>query len=151
MRIEAIPTELAQRIRREMRDEFGHALHVQAIEEAGSAPCRHCLQMARPGEEMVLFSYQPFARDFGPYSEVGPIFLHVRDCPRYQGENIPPDYANRTLVIRAYDHQHRIHDAVVAPPDAVAATAATFLSDSAVAYVHARHQTYTCYAFRFER
>lgn len=151
MKIEAISTELAQRIRREMRDEFGHVLHPQTIEEAGSAPCRHCLQMAGPGEEMVLFSYRPFSRDFGPYSEVGPVFVHLRECARYDGNGIPSDYAARTLVIRAYDREHRIHDATVALPENVASAAARFLSEDAVAYVHARHQLYTCYAFRFER
>lgn len=133
-----------------LRDDFGHKLRVETIE--GTAPCRHCLRIAQPDERMILLSYRPFAADIGPYSEVGPIFIHAHECERYpETSEIPPDFTGRDLVIRAYDHRHSICGAVVARAGTVLDRAAELLAGPDAAYVHARHTTYTCFDFQIER
>ena len=145
-----MPTEAAERARATLRDEFGHDLRPEIIQ--GAAPCRHCLRIAQPGEKMLLLSYRPFAADFGPYSEVGPIFIHADACERYRDEQaIPADFAGRELVMRAYNRQHAIHNSVIAPPGMALERAAAFLENPQVAYVHVRHTTYTCFDFQIER
>ncbi len=105
MRVSAISTALAERIRTDLRDEFGHKLNPQIID--GDAPCRHCLRVAPPGEKMILFSYRPFETDHGPYSETGPVFIHAAKCERYDGAGIPPDFASRELDRSRIQHAPR--------------------------------------------
>ena len=150
LKVVGIPTEAAERARTTQRDDFGHDLHPEIIQN--TAPCRHCLRIAQPGEKMLLLSYRPFAADFGPYSEIGPIFIHADACERYREERvIPADFDARELVIRAYNHQHAIYDSTIASPGMALQRAAAFLEDPNVAYVHARHTTYTCFDFQIER
>ncbi len=150
LRIVAIATGVAEQIRSSMKDDFGHDLRVQIVTD--TAPCRHCLRIAGPGERVILFSYRPFPADYGPYSEIGPIFIHADACDRYsREESFPADFAPRELVIRAYDEHHAICDAAIAPPGGALEQAATFLEDSRVRYVHARARTYTCFDFQIER
>ena len=149
VRISGIPTEVANRIRKQMRDDFGHELRIQIVD--GAAPCRHCLRIAQAGERMILFSYRPFAEDRGPYSEIGPVFVHADPCSRYSETSLPPDYADRELVVRAYDAADTIAESVIVPARQAVAHASSFLQDPRVQYVHARHPAYGCYAFRIER
>ena len=149
VKVVAIPTEAAERARVTLCDDFGHSLTPQVVD--GPAPCRHCLRIAQAGERMILLSYRPFAQDNGPYSEVGPIFIHADACQRYAGEGLPPDFAPRELVVRAYDENHAIADSTIAPPGEALDRAAAFLADPRIGYVHVRHTTYTCFDFQIER
>ena len=101
---------------------------------------------------MILLSYRPFSGDHGPYSEIGPIFIHADACARYgETDQLPADFGGRELVVRAYSRENAIQDAAIAPPGQGMAQAATFLEHSEVAYVHIRHTTYTCFDFQIER
>ncbi len=64
LRILPIPESFADEARR-----AGHAPRV--VEEAHSAPCRVCLEDARPGEAVLLCRYSPFAHDV-PHSGMMP-------------------------------------------------------------------------------
>ncbi|MEO6914163.1 MAG: DUF1203 domain-containing protein [Candidatus Baltobacteraceae bacterium] len=140
----AIPIEVAHAARTTMQDAFGHNLHV--VKEQG--PCRLCLRIAEGPEEMILLSYRPLP-DRGPYAEIGPIFIHARECTPYtEPENFPRDFLSRPLILRAYDHQGRIVDAVVAQPGDAERQALNFLQNSSVAEVHVRHISYTCFDFK---
>lgn len=144
VRFVAIPVEIAARARETMRDEFGHDLHVQHVAE----PCRVCLRIPHEPEPMVLISYRPMP-DSGPYAEVGPIFIHAGDCGRYSDEaSFPAAFAARPLVVRAYSHGGEIVDAIVAPPGEGENAVRRFLDDPAVAEVHVRHTSYTCFDFK---
>jgi Protein of unknown function (DUF1203) len=143
----AIPNEVAARARRTGKDAFGH--NIQVLMEHG--PCRSCLRISEEPEEFLLLSYQPLP-DRNPYAEVGPIFIHARECEPYSmPEQFPADFARRELVVRAYDNDGRIADATVAKPGEAPAAAAHFLSDPTVAEVHVRHTSYTCFDFKVVR
>jgi hypothetical protein len=130
-----------------MRDRFGHQLHVTTTQ----APCRLCLRISPNPEQLILLSYQP-SRDSGPYAEIGPIFVHARACERYDAsETFPEDFRSRSLVVRAYNDAGEIADAVVAGPGEAEERAREFLQNPAIAELHVRHVSYTCFDFKIIR
>ena len=98
-----IPTGTARRWRQTGADDRGQPLHRRVADGPGF-PCRHCLQLAGPGEAMLLGSYDlPHPR--GVYWTPSPIFLHARDCARFEApdEIAPIVLANGLVSVRAYD------------------------------------------------
>ncbi|WP_270933894.1 DUF1203 domain-containing protein [Falsiroseomonas oryzae] len=98
-----IPTATARRFRATGRDDRGLALHRRAVDGPGY-PCRHCLRLGEPGESMLLGSYD-LPRPQGVYWTPSPIFLHERDCPRFEAEDeiAPIVLANGIVSVRSYD------------------------------------------------
>ncbi len=141
-----IPDPVAALARRSLRDAFGHQLHV----ERNQAPCRSCLRISKAPEDLILLSYQPLP-DTTPYAEIGPIFIHAHECTPYGSAEFPSDFLERELVVRAYNLQGRIADAVVAAPGEAEHAAAHFLDGSTIAEVHVRHRSYTCFDFKVIR
>lgn len=99
-----IPTETAERFRRTGIDDNGNAIRRVTASEAGGFPCRHCLYFAKPGEMMLLGSYN-LPRPLGIYWTPSPIFLHAETCARFLDEDrVAPIIEGGTLVsVRAYD------------------------------------------------
>jgi len=98
-----VPTETARRWRETGTDDRGQTLHRRVADGPGF-PCRHCLRLAGPGEAMLLGSYDlPHPR--GVYWTPSPIFLHARDCARFEArdEIAPIVLANGLVSVRAYD------------------------------------------------
>jgi len=149
LRFVPLPTAFVQEARLRRIDGFGHGL--EAFPADGPSPCRHCLRYVCEGTPLLLMSYRPLD-DRNPYAEVGPIFICAEDCSRYEeASEFPPDFLNRSLVVRAYDRAGRIFDAVVAEPGTAQDIAESFLSDECVAEVHVRNPSYGCFDFRVER
>jgi hypothetical protein len=150
LKIIAMPTEAANRVRSEMHDDFGNAL--SPLVSDGSGPCRHCLRYADRGDRLLLFSYKPFAHP-GPYQEVGPVFVHADGCERFAGDGeFPADFTQRPLVLRPYDAADNVQDSqVFAEAGGAERAAQALLENPDVAYVHARSRTRGCYMFRIER
>src|SRR4029453_16223632 len=100
----------------EIADAARHAVNAGSADHAlitvdspGSSPCRHCLRWAQPGERVILFPYAAIPSGH-PYSETGPIFVHVDECQRYSATNeYPADFRNGR-VFRAYDAKTKIMD-----------------------------------------
>jgi Protein of unknown function (DUF1203) len=147
LRYVAIPQEIADEARETRRDRFGHELSVVETQ----APCRVCLRISKHPEKLILLSYQPLP-DTGPYAEVGPIFVHAARCRRYVDEpSFPDDFSDRRLVLRAYGRDGRIANALVAEAGTAPQRAAALLSDTQVAEIHVRHESYTCFDFKIQR
>ena len=100
----AIATSTAERFRRTGEDDNGNQLRRVVATLAGGFPCRHCLQLATPGDVMLLGSYN-LPRPCGIYWTPSPIFLHEAVCPRAETENeiAPIVRANPLVSVRAYD------------------------------------------------
>lgn len=98
-----IPTETARRFRHGGRDDRGNALHRRLV-DGQAFPCRHCLRLGEPGEAMLLGSYD-LPRPRGVYWTPSPIFLHERDCARFEAEDeiAPIVLANGIVSVRSYD------------------------------------------------
>jgi Protein of unknown function (DUF1203) len=150
MNVTAIPSDLAATVRRSTHDASGNALEPE-FQERGGNPCRHCLRRATAGERLTLFSHSPFDRH-NPYKEYGPIFVHSDGCERYATQNeLPPDFADRPIVLRAYDFEQRIARVAVVVDGATDLRARELLSDPEIAFLHARSFTHGCYLFRIDR
>ena len=142
-----VPESVAKEARETLRDRFGHDLAIAKE----LAPCRVCLRISKEPEDLILLSYQPLA-DTGPYAEVGPIFVHAAPCEPYSSADVfPEDFATRRLILRAYGHDGRIVDALVAEPGTAPQRAAQLLENPAVAELHVRHVSYTCFDFKIVR
>jgi len=113
-------------------------------------PCRHCLQWARPGERVVLFPYAsiPPGR---PYSESGPIFVHVESCAAYAPPDRYPQNFRRHRVLRAYDANHDMIDAIVVPDDQPEPVIEHLFQNPQTSFLQARSVTRGCYTFKIER
>lgn len=115
-------------------------------------PCRHCLQLIAEGDEMLVLAHRPFTT-LQPYAEVGPIFLHQHDCPRYESAQLPAWFARlQPALIRGYgpDDCIRYDTGQALPGPELSAACERILSDASVAYVHIRSK-FGCFQCRVER
>ncbi|MCI0752257.1 DUF1203 domain-containing protein [Teichococcus vastitatis] len=99
-----ITTATAERFRRTGLDDRGNTLRRRIADGAGAFPCRHCLQLAQPGEVVLLGSYD-LPAPLGIYWTPSPIFLHADPCSRFAeaGRVAPIIQANPLVSVRAYD------------------------------------------------
>lgn len=147
--ITAIDSAVAQRCRDEIATGARPGRRV-TLDEPG-APCRHCLQPGEVGDEMLLFTFQPFA-GAGPYAVPSPIFLHADHCERYptHGE-IPALVRSGLRAVRSYDDRHDLIDGEVAAGANLASTIERLLEDARAAYLHVHSATAGCYTCRVDR
>ena len=147
-RVVALDTAIAETARRRAAE--GAADHQRSIVHAErSAPCRHCLRWAQPGESVVLFPFPAIAAH-RPYAESGPIFVHAEACPRYATPAEFPADLRQNRVARAYNRNDEIVAAELAGDD-LEATAERLLADEAVEFLHVRSASHGCYTFKVER
>jgi hypothetical protein len=148
-RIVPVPTEIADAARRAVNaGAVDHALIT--VDEPGSAPCRHCLQWAQPGERVILFPYAAIPPG-QPYSETGPIFVHANECQRYSATNeYPADFRNGR-VFRAYDSNYNIIDAQIVNGNDPEIAIESLFQNADTAFVDVRSVTRGCFTFRVQR
>lgn len=125
---------------------------VEHLVANGGEPLRCCLRNARPGEETILFGYEP-PLPTSPYREIGAVFAHAESCIGPNSTtDYPQDWRGRPQVLRAYDIRgwihvaSRMHDGQ--DPESVIAT---MLANSAVTQIHSRNIAYGCYMFTITR
>jgi hypothetical protein len=148
-RISPLSHDLISRIRREMKDDFGHALSVRR--DSSRHQCRACLQLTEPEEGFIFLAYSPFTSD-QPYAEVGPIFIHERECRPYEDtREYPAEFPREAVVLRAYNQCDEIEDAVFVGNQPVEQVIAWLFENTRVSYLHARNSTYGCFMFRIDR
>lgn len=147
-RVVALSTPVAQTARdKAAAGASNHKLSIVQAEQ--SAPCRHCLTWAKPGERVILFPFQAIASD-RPYAESGSIFVHADPCARYEAsDEFPPELRNGRAV-RAYNNEDEIIAGEIAN-GAPEETAARLLQDERAKYLHVRSATHGCYTFKVER
>ena len=143
-------------LRTDIADAARHALAVGApdhalltADSASAYPCRHCLQWANSGEQMILF---PFAAvGDGPYQERGPIFVHAEPCTRYANTASYPAEFRSGRAVRAYDAQNSMIDARVVNGEPVEVVIDEMLKNPAAEFLHVRSATRGCYTLGVER
>lgn len=118
----------------------------------GGEPLRCCLRDAHPGEEAILFGYEP-PLPTSPYREIGAVFAHAESCLEPNSTaDYPRDWRGRPQVLRAYDIRGWIHEASRMhdgeDPESVIAT---MLANFEVAQIHSRNIAYGCYMFTITR
>ncbi|MGH7191714.1 MAG: DUF1203 domain-containing protein [Acetobacteraceae bacterium] len=99
-----IPSDTAARFRATGKDDRGNTLRELEVTDAHAFACRHCLFYARPGEIMLLGSYD-LPRPRGIYWTPSPIFVHAEACPAFASDDMlaPIVRENALVSLRAYD------------------------------------------------
>jgi len=114
-------------------------------------PCRASLEDAKPGDELLLLSYEHQPAD-SPYRASGPIFVRRGSMRAMPAPGVVPPYVSRRLMsLRAYDAGHMMIGAEVCEGEEVATELERLFADPAVAYVHlhnARRGCFSCVAHR---
>ena len=144
----ALSTEVAEAARRRATENVSDH-RVVVVDSPHTAPCRHCLQWAEPGERVILFPYDAIQQG-RPYSERGPIFVHADPCPRYEESRYPKQFG-QGRVFRAYNSASDLIDACLPNGEAPEAVIAKLFENPETAFVHARSATHGCYTFKVER
>jgi hypothetical protein len=149
-----IPTETADRFRRTGIDDNGNQLRRMVATPTGNYPCRHCLHLGRPGETMLLGSFN-LPRPLGIYWTPSPIFLHESECERAEahGEVAEIIRRNPLISVRAYDAADQcIYDlGHVGPGETIDAPLCHALSDPRTAFVNIHTARPGCLLSRVER
>lgn len=102
-------------------------------------PCRRCLEDGLLGEEMLLVPYDPFPVA-SPYTGPGPIFVHRKDCMRYQCDGSVPDQQRRRLLsVRTYDANQMMTGRTLVGGKDLAERAESFFADAKVDYLHVHY------------
>ena len=149
-----VPTATAKRFRETGRDDRGNTLRHMLADAPAGYPCRHCLRLARPGEPVLLGSYD-LPAPLGIYWTPSPIFLHADPCPAFDepGTLAPTVRANPLVSIRAYDAADQcLYDlGHVTPGDAAEPALARALADRRTAFVNIHTARPGCLLTRVER
>jgi hypothetical protein len=148
-RVVPLNSEVAKEARR--KAQAGTPDHaIVEVDSPGGYPCRHCLQWAKPGEQVVLFPYAsiPAGR---PYAESGPIFVHAEACEPYTAIDRYPENFRRHRVLRAYDAKDNMIDAIVVSDDRPEAVIEHLLQNPQTSFLQARSVTRGCFTFKIER
>jgi hypothetical protein len=149
-RVIAIPEEFASKVRATLKaPRYGHPAHVEVA--AGYGPCRACLQKFREGEEeRILFTFDPFA-GLDSYPSPGPVFIHRKDCPRYDAEGFPSEIRDLPLTLEAYGPDRWIVARERVADGNVDGAVGRLFGNAEVEYIHVRNTEAGCYIARIER
>ena len=151
IRVIAIPTEIADAVRRAHKDpRYGHPAHTSIAAEG--APCRHCLQIIAAGaEEATLFTYDAF-EGIESLPLPGPVYIHAEACERYpENGGFPSALRKSPRTLNGYGRGRRLVAAEYVEDHNVDAGIERLFARQDVDYIHVRSTTAGCYTFRIER
>lgn len=153
LRFIALDSDLARAWRGGAPDANGQPPERQ-VSDGGGNPCRHCLDDIAEGAPMLVLAHRPFPAP-QPYAELGPIFLHAEDCPRYaETAAVPAMFLRReAILLRGYGADDRIVYGTgrVIPTGEIAPLARHLFQRPEIAYIHLRSASNNCYQCRIER
>ena len=150
IRVVAIPTEIAEAVRRTMKDpQFGFPAYTNVA--AGDAPCRHCLRIISAGMRQTLFTYDAFD-GVEKLPLPGPVYVHAEGCERYPEDGGFPDVLRESpRTLNAYGRGRKLVAQEYVQGENVDSTIEKLLGRGDVDYIHVRSTTAGCYTFRVER
>lgn len=148
--IHPIPPEVLDPVRASGVDPLGKP--VERLVAEGGDPLRCCLRNAEPGEDLILFGYEP-PLPASPYRESGAVLAHANHCAGPDStESYPKEWYGRPQVLRAYDRRGWIHDTTrVHDGQDPEGTLADMFADPDVVQVHSRNVAWGCYMFAITR
>jgi hypothetical protein len=154
-RIVPLSKEYARRIRKELRDDFGHEVVEQFA--TGYGPCRVSLKPFRPGiDKRLLFSHSPFNID-NAFNQPGPVFIHADDVDEYSEvdrfpRQLKADNKNFPLTLIGYNRvQQMTYSRMVGDDDVDELIEHIFEGHADVEYLHARNAEAGCFICKIER
>lgn len=149
-RVAGLPSHVAREARATGRSPgYGHPVHRETA--TGTGPCRSCLGLFDIGaEERLLLTYRPDSGD-QTVGAPGPVFIHARECSRYEGSTVPSGLTKLPLLFEARTQDGRILHSVAASGTTADQVIRTFLQDASVDFVALRHGEAGCFVARVER
>jgi hypothetical protein len=150
-RIRPLDASTLATVRAQGRDVSGTP--VEQVVATGGEPVRCCLRNAVPGEELILFGYEPRLPKQSPYREIGAVYAHASSCDAdAEYAQYPSDWMPRAQVLRAYDERGWIHPATTVHDGTDPVTALErVLAEPGVVEVHSRNIDYGCFMFSATR
>lgn len=150
MRIVAIPTGVAEEVRRTMRGPF-HGLPAHRELAGEGVPCRHCLRLIAAGEEAILFTYDRFS-GIDQLPQPGPVYVHARECARYdESGGFPEELRGSPRTLEGYGQGRRLVAQRYVTDGMFEAAVAELFGNEEVEYVQVHSTTAGCFTFRIER
>jgi hypothetical protein len=122
----------------------------------GGWPLRCCLTDSQVGDRLAIIAFSPFPWA-SAYRETGPVVVHVDGCPGRPDGALPPQFAGRRQLLRAYGvHDGRDHSQVydlnrIVEPGGLDEAITALLADARVELLHARNVLPGCYSFTATR
>lgn len=151
----SLDTKIVRSLQNGGLDANGQAPEITVSDGAGN-PCRHCLENIDEGEEILILAYRPFAA-VQPYAELGPIFLHAKECAAYMrstDEEKPTVLKTSSdYLLRGYDENERIvyGTGCITPNEEITSKAEALFDNEKVKFIHVRSASNNCYQARIER
>jgi hypothetical protein len=151
IRIVAIPTEVAERVRKTMRAAF-HGFPVHAELAADDAPCRHCLRTILAGKDRrILFTYDRF-EGIETLPQPGPVYIHADSCQRYEGElGFPEELRSSPRTLEAYARGRGLLGLQYVADGKFEPVVEKLFGHNEVDYIQVHSTTAGCFTFRIER
>lgn len=151
IRVVAIPTEIADLVRKTMRAPvYGFPAHSELGTDG--APCRHCLRTIAAGvDRRILFTYDRFA-GIESLPQPGPVYIHAGDCTRYPGDaGFPEELRGSPRTLEAYARGRRLVAQEYVADGRFEPVIEQLLAQPEVEYIQVNSTTAGCYTFRIER
>lgn len=151
IRVVAIPTEVANSVRRTMR---APVYEFPAHSELGTddAPCRHCLRTIVGGvDRRILFTYDRFA-GIESLPQPGPVYVHAEDCPQYAADGgFPEELRDSPRTLEAYGRGRRLITQAYVTDGRFEPAIERLFAQPEIDYIQVNSTTAGCYTFRIER
>lgn len=151
IRIVAMPTEVAEEVRRTMHAPF-HGFPAHAELATDDAPCRHCLRTFVAGKDRrILFTYDRFA-GIEALPQPGPVYVHQASCPRYDGDSGFPEQLRRSpRTLEAYAGGRRLLGLEYVADGNFEPAVEKLFGNNEIDYIQVHSTTAGCFTFRMER
>src|SRR6185503_13040718 len=143
-RITAIPEVISNKVRATLvSPQYGHPAQVALATSYG--PCRSCLKTFHKGEEnRILFTYNPF-EGLDALPSPGPIFIHEKDCPRYEGTTFPLELRSLPLFFEGYGQEGVILERERIVSEKIEEVIDRFFLNTAVGFINIRNAEVGCF------
>jgi hypothetical protein len=113
-------------------------------------PCRISLTDARPGDELLLLSYEHLCVD-SPYRMRFAIYVRKGELTYDRVDEVPEQLRKRTLAVRSFDRNGMMVGWELVDGSALDGAIERLFADPGAEYLHVHFAAPGCYAARIER
>jgi len=128
-----------------------HRAMRRVVDSAPGYPDRITLDDVPVGEPVLLVHHEHQGADT-PFRASHAIYVWERAPQRWDRlDAIPPALARRLISLRAFDAQHLMIDADIAPGEQLSTLIERMFANREAAYLHAHYAKWGCFAARVDR
>ena len=150
-RVVAIPDEISSEVRRTLVSPQYKSLTANISVASGYGPCRSCLQVFDQGvDRRIYLTYNSF-EGLASLPDPGPIFIHEKECARFQSHDFPTDFLNLPVLLESFTNEGELLGRVVLDRDSVDAQITEIFENRVVKFINLRNAEAGCFMARVER